>query len=157
MSHWKDSFNWKYWFRKCTDGIAQRWRWIALDSAIYRMKLYYPAAKALGKSYCAIDFYSWSVDRDLSSQCIAVSTYLLNNWGLVKTELEWLCTGSALQPEVAKWRVKRYSLISSKQNSLFFPTTFTETLQMVIIWVQSMGEFCFWRRISRPPPPPPLP
>ena len=29
-----------------------------LDSAIYRMKLYYPAAKALGRSYCAIDSYS---------------------------------------------------------------------------------------------------
>lgn len=124
-----------YWFRKCTDGIGQRWRWIALDSAIYRMKLYYPAAKALGRSYCAIDSYSWSVDRDLSRQCIAVSTFLLNNWGLVKTELEWLCTGSALQLEVAKWKVKRYSLISSKHNSLFSPTTFTE-----ISWVQSMGE-----------------
>ena len=39
----------------------------ALDSAIldYRMKLYYPAAKALGRSYFAIDSYSWSVDRDL--------------------------------------------------------------------------------------------
>ena len=125
MSHWKDSLNWKYWFRKCTDGIGQRWRWIALDSAIYRMKLYYPAAKALGRSYCAIDSYSWSVDRDLSRQCIAVS----------KTEPEWLCTGSALQLEVAKWKVKRYSLISSKHNSLFSPTTFTE-----ISWVQSMGE-----------------
>ena len=49
-----------------------------LDSAIYRMKLYYPAAKASGRSYCAIDSYSWSVDRDLSRQCIVVSMYLLN-------------------------------------------------------------------------------
>ena len=96
-----------------------------LDSAIYRMKLYYPAAKASGRSYCAIDPYSWSVDRDLSRQCIAVSMYL---WTKAWLRLEWLCTGSALQPEVVKWKVKRYSLILSKHKSLFSPSTFTETL-----------------------------